>query len=466
MTNFANHIKSSLSDFVTSNGDKSNDESIFCFAEKIETTRITKILRTEILGEKNYFYFGKPEDQYEWLAVDELISLNITDDNPFEILQSNLTTLKDRSLLNNTASNIFSIPLIQSQLKFKNGNVNESWKSFPDFKVAIPKILLLKENDQMYLIFIFFSGSDIDFNFVEKLYDGLKNISMNNGYEKIKILNTKDSESTDDKIEWNKLIEAGKEGLVRGELKKVVLSREKKFLLSDIPNFSFVIDKLKSRFPNCFIFLSKAGEYSFFGASPESFIKSNKDELVFEAVAGTVPRGNHLDEELSFEKRLLLDPKLKSEHKIVRDYILNKIAELSPSVKISETSFIRKLDNIQHLVTKISIPLNDKKKLFEIINELYPTPAVCGFPKVEALEMISKLEVHERGLYSGLLGWFDLDLNGELVVGIRSALSHKNKITAFAGGGILANSDAEEEFLETEFKLKPILSLFRDEEKS
>jgi menaquinone-specific isochorismate synthase len=468
MNNFIKHIKDSLTDFVNSNIEKSKskDGLFFCFAEKIDASGITKTLHSEIFKEKNYFYFGKPEDKFEWLAVDQLITLNQPNDNPFDFIQNNFAALKNKFLFNRTASEIISIPFIQCQLKFKKGNVNESWNSFPDFKVTIPKILLLNENDQMYLIFIFFSVSDIDFDFVEKLFSSLKNVSVDNGYEKVKILNTNNSESTEDRIEWNKLIESGKQKLVNGELKKIVLSREKEFLLSDSPNFSLVIENLKSRFPNCFIFLTKSGDHSFFGASPESFIKSNNDELVFEAVAGTVPRGNHIDEEISFEKRLKLDPKLKLEHEIVRDYIFNKIHELSSPIKISETSFVRKLDNIQHLVTKISIPLKNKTELFKYINELYPTPAVCGFPKDAALEMIIELELHERGLYSGLLGWFDLDLNGELVVGIRSALSHKNKIIAFAGGGILPDSNAEEEFLETELKLKPILSLFKNEEKN
>ena len=100
--------------------------------------------------------------------------------------------------------------------------------------------------------------------------------------------------------------------------------------------------------------------------------------------------------------------------------------------------------------------------MMNLLKDLYPTPAICGFPKETALHFIKKSENYRRGLYSGIIGWFNLEENGEFVVALRSALAVNNKIIAFAGNGIVDDSNPETEFKETELKLKTILSLFND----
>jgi menaquinone-specific isochorismate synthase len=119
-----------------------------------------------------------------------------------------------------------------------------------------------------------------------------------------------------------------------------------------------------------------------------------------------------------------------------------------------------KLENIQHLKTKFEGVLFKDKFFFDLINELQPTPAVCGFPKEEAYKFILENETYERGLYSGITGWFNLYDEGEMAVAIRSALIKGNKLHAFAGCGIVEGSDPVAEYEETEIKLKPIFSIF------
>jgi isochorismate synthase EntC len=118
------------------------------------------------------------------------------------------------------------------------------------------------------------------------------------------------------------------------------------------------------------------------------------------------------------------------------------------------------------MITRISAELNSKENLFELIDSLFPTPAVCGVQKGAAMNLIRELEPHDRGLYSGLVGLLDFEGNCELAVSIRSALVKDNKVTAFAGAGLVKNSDPQEEYLETNLKLNTILSLFTNEDKS
>ena len=118
------------------------------------------------------------------------------------------------------------------------------------------------------------------------------------------------------------------------------------------------------------------------------------------------------------------------------------------------------------MLTKFSADLYSDKIIFELIDSLFPTPAVCGLPKNQSLEAIKNIEHHDRGLYSGLVGVFDFIGNCELAVSIRSAIVKDMQITAFAGAGLVENSDPEEEFQETKLKLYTILSLFTNEIKS
>ena len=123
---------------------------------------------------------------------------------------------------------------------------------------------------------------------------------------------------------------------------------------------------------------------------------------------------------------------------------------------------VKKLPNIQHLQTSVTGILKSKDDIFKIVSSLFPTPAVCGIPKDQSLKMIEKTEAFDRGLFSGIIGWFNADNYGEFFVTIRSALVKGNKLYAYAGCGIVDGSDAKEEFEETQLKLKPILSLFNN----
>ncbi|MCK7528226.1 MAG: chorismate-binding protein [Ignavibacteriales bacterium] len=100
------------------------------------------------------------------------------------------------------------------------------------------------------------------------------------------------------------------------------------------------------------------------------------------------------------------------------------------------------------------------------MSSLFPTPAVCGIPKEQSLKMIEKTEDFDRGLFSGVIGWFNADNYGEFFVTIRSALVKDNKLYAYAGCGIVEGSDPQEEFDESKLKLKPILSLFNNADKN
>ena len=123
---------------------------------------------------------------------------------------------------------------------------------------------------------------------------------------------------------------------------------------------------------------------------------------------------------------------------------------------------VKKFSNIQHLQTILRGKLKAESNIFDIILSLFPTPAVCGMPKLKALEIINELEDFDRGLFTGLIGWFNCKGYGEFNVTLRCGLINQDNLYVFAGCGIVENSDPIEEYEEINLKLKPILSLFEN----
>lgn len=126
-----------------------------------------------------------------------------------------------------------------------------------------------------------------------------------------------------------------------------------------------------------------------------------------------------------------------------------------------------RLPNLQHLRTLLRGRLRDGCSLFDLAARLHPTPAVGGMPREAAARIIAEVETFDRGWYAGPLGWADARGDGELVVALRSALLTPGQpARLFAGCGIVARSDPEREFSESELKLRAIRSALVREEGS
>ena len=117
-----------------------------------------------------------------------------------------------------------------------------------------------------------------------------------------------------------------------------------------------------------------------------------------------------------------------------------------------------RLGNVMHLRTPIEGTMPADRRFFEVAGELHPTPAVGGKPRALALPFIPGFEPHQRGLYTGAVGWVSSDgASGKLFVALRCARLSGTTARAYAGAGIVAGSDPSAEATETEMKLRTIL---------
>ena len=249
----------------------------------------------------------------------------------------------------------------------------------------------------------------------------------------------------------------------KGVYKKIVLARGIE-LVADKPWQPLdTLNRLRERFAGCFTFsFSGSDSSSFIGATPERLLRVRNKQLLTEAIAGSAPRGVSASEDAKYARGLLESKKDLHEHICVRESILRRLRNIGVDGLAEPEPGLLPLANVQHLRTRIEAELDDMVHLLDILPEMHPTPAVGGSPRESTIPQISDLEQIERGLYAGVVGWFNHLNEGEMIVGIRSALIQGESARLYAGAGIVAGSDSNREMRETDLKLRALFEALTD----
>ncbi|WP_299518228.1 chorismate-binding protein [uncultured Flavobacterium sp.] len=254
--------------------------------------------------------------------------------------------------------------------------------------------------------------------------------------------------SENEKNHFENIVQKAITSIQNGDFEKVVLSRkieiEKKIDL--IETFFRLINRYPTAFRS-FFYHPQIG--CWMGATPEQLIKVEKNHFETVSLAGTHQKS-------SFEN---WSAKEINEQQIVTDYILDSLHKEVLSLKVSEP-FTVEAGSLVHLKTIISAEVHSLENTKNIIQNLHPTPAVCGFPKEKALQFISENENYERKFYAGYLGlWNEEETSANLFVNLRCLEVEENKINIYVGCGITGESDPEKEFFETEHKSQIMKSI-------
>jgi len=250
--------------------------------------------------------------------------------------------------------------------------------------------------------------------------------------------------------------------IARGDYEKIVLARTRELRTDQAFHPLRVLNGLRQRFPDCYAFSVANGQgVSFIGASPERLLEVRAGRLKTEALAGSARRGAGASEDAAFAVALLRDEKERREHAMVVAFIAEQLRGLGLAPEHAALPGLRRFANVQHLHTAIEADLPAEVRLLDVAERLFPTPAVGGSPRAAALPRITALEGFARGLYAGALGWVDHRGDGELLVGLRSALMAGSTARLYAGAGIVAGSDPDQELAETELKFRAMHEALR-----
>lgn len=187
------------------------------------------------------------------------------------------------------------------------------------------------------------------------------------------------------------------------------------------------------------------------GSTPEIILSGEKGVWNTVALAGTQSlQDGRLPQEW--------DAKNREEQEYVAAYIRRQL--LSLGIHSEENGpYPAYAGALSHLKTDFRFSLSDSQKLGDLLNVLHPTPAVCGLPKEKAYQFILENEGYDRKFYSGFIGWLNPAGKTDLYVNLRCMNVEHESLTLYAGGGLLASSELDDEYQETEKKMQTMLRL-------
>jgi para-aminobenzoate synthetase component 1 len=185
-------------------------------------------------------------------------------------------------------------------------------------------------------------------------------------------------------------------------------------------------------------------------SSPERFIRVKNGQVETRPIKGTRPRSSQMAEDMERREALLKSPKDRAENLMIVDLLRNDIGKscVPGSVHVPELFAIESYATVHHLVSTIRGQLAPEQDALSLLRGCFPGGSITGAPKIRAMEIIDELEPHRRGVYCGAIGYISHDGNMDTNIAIRTLVHRDNRIRFWAGGGIVADSDAEQEYQE------------------
>jgi anthranilate synthase component I len=259
------------------------------------------------------------------------------------------------------------------------------------------------------------------------------------------------------KEQFQKAVEKAKKYVTAGDIFQVVLSKRYQFQLNGslIPFYQ----SLRTINPSPYMYYLKSGERQIVGSSPEMLVRIDNRVVETFPIAGTKPVAENPQENNRLASELLADPKERAEHVMLVDLARNDLGRISKygSVSVPEFMKVHQYSHVQHIVSQVVGELTENLQSYDALRAVFPAGTVSGAPKVRAMEIIDELEQCKRGPYAGAVGYFSYNGNADFAITIRTLFANRNKAYIQAGAGIVADSDPEREWFETDHKAEALM---------
>ncbi len=255
------------------------------------------------------------------------------------------------------------------------------------------------------------------------------------------------------KEDYIAMVNKAKQYIKNGDIFQVVPSQ--KLTVKGNHDGLFLYRALRSINPSPYLFYIKYPDFEIAGSSPEVMVKcetrKGKRTASLRPIAGTYPRGKDDIEDLNNISKLSSDPKEGAEHLMLVDLARNDLGRVceSGSITVPELMVIEKYSHVLHMVSLVEGTLQKDKTSVDLLCASFPAGTLSGAPKVRALEIIKEFEKDQRGPYGGCTGFFGLNDTINTCMTIRTFVVYKDHLEIQAGGGIVADSDPENEYAET-----------------
>jgi len=224
---------------------------------------------------------------------------------------------------------------------------------------------------------------------------------------------------------------------------------------------------LRSLNPSPYMYYYEMGEFQIVGASPEILVRQERvhdgereiEKVTIRPLAGTRPRGATPERDLALEAELSADPKERAEHLMLIDLARNDIGRIARvgSVKVSDAFAIERYSHVMHLVSNVEGELLPGLDSLDVLRATFPAGTLTGAPKVRAMEIIDELEPVKRGIYGGACGYLSFAGDMDVAIAIRTGIVKDQTLYVQAAAGIVADSQPELEWKETEAKARALI---------
>ena len=201
------------------------------------------------------------------------------------------------------------------------------------------------------------------------------------------------------------------------------------------------------------------GTHCIMSNSPERYLLIKEDYIETRPIKGTRPRGATADADADLGREVLSSSKDQAEHIMIVDLERNDLGRVAAygSVHVPEMQILESYANVHHMVSTVAARIKPEKSSSECLLNSFPGGSITGAPKLRSMEIIDELEPTCRGVYTGSIGYFDFSGDLDFNIAIRTAIACDNHLFFQVGGGIVADSDPEDEYQETRTKAASFL---------
>ena len=211
--------------------------------------------------------------------------------------------------------------------------------------------------------------------------------------------------------------------------------------------------------PSPYMYYFDFGDHHVVGASPEIMVRLQGGTVTLRPIAGTRPRGKTSEEDAKTAEELLADPKERAEHIMLIDLGRNDVGRVAQTgtVRVTEKMAIERYSHVMHIVSNVEGRVAPGLDAIDVFRASFPAGTVTGAPKVRAMQIIDELEPIKRGVYSGAVGYLGFNGDMDVAIAIRTAVLKDGKLHVQAAAGVVADSDPQSEWNETQHKTRAIL---------
>ncbi len=359
-------------------------------------------------------------------------------------------------------------PMIKYMEKINLENIDNI--KIPDSVLIRPKIVTVFDNikDKITVMTVVYPSENKNYETLYKNAQELLNLKINQLKDNLvqksafSIKSNLNFKSNYTKEEYFSIISKAKEYIKEGDIFQVVTSQrfETKYDLEAISLYR----SLRRLNPSPYLVNLNFNDMGLVASSPELLVQLRNKKITIRPIAGTRKRGKNANEDLELSKDLLKDKKELAEHLMLLDLGRNDVGRVSKnkSVKVTEQMIIEYYSHVMHIVSNVEGFINEEYDAVDALKAGFPAGTVSGAPKIRAMQIIEELENLNRSFYAGCMGYFDSNGDMDTCISLRSGLVKNGKLFIQAGGGVVYDSNPEDEYQETINKAGALMAAAED----